>query len=149
MTKITKNGANVPQVVKLKGNPKQLLNQDAQEHEFLNGEKDSPPTNQQVVDTEDEASKAGNQHIIQVDEAADEAEKKRKHVYASITNTITNCGVFIATGTKMGNNYETNLELYQLVSLKAMETEAKTLVKQVDNAEGKWKYAVAHRRDEF
>ncbi|MGJ8592289.1 MAG: hypothetical protein ACSHXF_07060 [Aquaticitalea sp.] len=139
-----KNGARAFRMAKLKQNPKQLLNAQAQNHDFLGKEE---VQHKRKVET---PLTVTNKHSIAKSNAADEAEEVRKKQYhESMTNTITNCGVFNFHVGTYGAKYATNKILYQPANLLAMEADAKTRMKGVDDAEVTWKYAVAERREPF
>lgn len=80
---------------------------------------------------------------------ADEAETPRRIYATSITNTLTNCRVFIATCTAYGSNYLSSNPRYTLASLTALADTADGMVLDVSKAEALYKYAVAHRLAEF
>jgi|GEM_PF-4222703 len=144
MTKVRKNGVRVPHAATL-AEVKEVLNQQAQEQE-LSTEEGKPELQKAAPAQEDAAPK----HTIQVDDAADEAEETRKKQYHErMVNTITNCGVFNFHVATYGAKYATNKELYKPANLLAMEMEVKSKMKDVDNAEVTWNYAVAERREPF
>lgn len=80
---------------------------------------------------------------------ADEADMPRRIYATSITNTLTNCRVFIAMCTAYGSNYLSSNPRYTLPNLTALADTADGLVLEVSKAETLYKYAVAHRVAEF
>ena len=80
---------------------------------------------------------------------ADEADTPRRIYATSITNTLTNCRVFISMCTAYGANYLSSNPRYTLASLTALADTADGMVLEVSKAEALYKYAVAHRVAEF
>lgn len=148
MTKIKTNGAKAPRMAKLKENPKQLLNQQAQDHDFLNESTTMSNAIQELLKSDEVAPSNG--HAIMSSDLVDREEEKRKRIYAtSMNNTLNTCGTFIALATSYGPNYLSSKPLYEIPNLQTMRDDGYDLMNGVDKSETKYKYAVAARMAEF
>lgn len=148
MTKIKLNGAKVQHTAQLHDDTKQLLTQQAQDHDFLN---DSPSV-QKAIDSllSAELPQASNSHAIAPSAKAVRQVATPRRIYASsISNTLTHAGQFIAAATSYGPGYNTNIPIYEVSSLQQIRDTAYGLVTAVDTAETTYNYAVAFRMQEF
>lgn len=148
MNKIKLNGAKVPHVAQLHEDPKKVLTQQAQDHEFLN----ESPDVQKAIDSllAAELPEANQGHASATSAKAVRQETTRRRIYASsISNTLTNTEVFIATATTCGTKYATSKPLYELTNLQTISNDGYVKVTNVDAAETAYKYEVASRMQEF